>query len=101
MAIRVTDTEMTSNECPVFASLVVPGEWLIGPVDFFGAVSRERLYTVDQAMSAMVLGELVYRGRDADPARYDVLYGVYCGELGLFPAAGSAGDRDDDPEIGG
>jgi hypothetical protein len=76
---------MTSDECPVFAELVAPGEWRIGPVDFFGAACRERLFTLDQATSAMVLGELVHRGREADPKRYDVLYGIYSGEIGLAP----------------
>jgi hypothetical protein len=100
MTIRVSNSEMTSDECPVFAELVALGEWRIGPVDFFGAVCRERLFTLDQATSAMVLGELVYRGREADPARYDVLYGVYSGEIGLYPSTGSAWDRHDDPEMG-
>jgi len=100
MGIRVSETEMSSDECPVFAELVAPGEWRIGPVEFFGALCRERLFTPDQATSAMVLGELVYRGRDADPARYDVLYGIYSGEIGLYPPASSAWERHDDPEIG-
>jgi hypothetical protein len=100
MTIRVTETEMTSDECPVFAELVAPGEWRVGPVEFFGALCRERLFTTDQATSAMVLGELVYRGRDADPRRYDVLYGIYSGEIGLYPPADSVSQPYDDPEMG-
>ncbi|WP_406046889.1 hypothetical protein [Kribbella sp. NBC_00889] len=100
MNIRATETEMTSAEFPVYAELVAPGQWRIGPVEFFGAMCRERLFTVNQAMSAMTLGELVYGGRDADPARYDVLYAIYSGELGLYPGSGSAWERHDDPEMG-
>ena len=99
MTIKVTDAEMTSDVCSVHAVMITADAWVVGPADVFGPASRERLFTRDQATSAMVLGEVLHQGRAADPIRFDVLVGLYSGELGLAPA-GTAWERHDDPEIG-
>jgi hypothetical protein len=82
MAIRVTDSEMTSDVCSAHAVKIAADSWMVGPAEVFGPASRELLFSRDQATTAMVLGELTATGL-ADSDRYRRLAQRYRAVLGL------------------
>jgi hypothetical protein len=80
VSLKITDTEMTSDLSPHFATvLVAPGRWLVSwlPV---------RILSRNEAVTAMTLAETIGAHEDMGPThRLWPFVTSWAGELGLSP----------------